>query len=259
MKQTILNPFASSAGRENSNYTRWSGVELLDAGGGLPNRMTRDVHAALRAVLHDPDFPCVGAKSIVNQSSYRFGLYNEMASPAATAGLAHDLYLFTEERAQIEGDFKSFIASFVEPKLRSMKQFEALLWRQLQELHELNREAFAWHSDVSSDPQDPRFSFSFAGGAYFVVGLSPASDRWARRFPWPTLVFNDHFQFERLREEQKFDRMRDTIRERDESLHGSVNPMMSDHGKHSEARQYSGRNVGEGWRCPVQFEGGQPP
>jgi FPC/CPF motif-containing protein YcgG len=67
-------------------------------------------------------------------------------------------------------------------------------------------------------------------------------------------VFNDHFQFERLRANQQFDRIRDAIRERDESLHGSVNPMMADHGSHSEARQYSGRSVGTDWRCPVHFD-----
>jgi FPC/CPF motif-containing protein YcgG len=216
--------------------------------------MTQDVHAALRAVLHDPDFPCVGAKSVVNQSSYRFALYGELASEAATAGLAHDLYTFAQERPQIAGDFTSFIASFAEPKLRSVKAFETLLWRQLSALHELDREQFQWNADVSANPEDPSFSFSFAGGAYFVVGLSPASRRWARRFPWPTLVFNDHFQFERLRENQQFDRLRDTIRERDGLLHGSANPMLEDHGSHSEARQYSGRNVGEDWRCPVHFE-----
>jgi FPC/CPF motif-containing protein YcgG len=216
--------------------------------------MTTDVHAALRAVLHDPDFPCVGAKSVVNQASYRFGLYSELAGADATAGLALDLCRFGCAGDAVGGEFRSFIACFKEPKLRSMVKFEALLWQQLAALHDLDKQHFDWNPEVSRDPNDASFSFSFAGGAYFVVGLSPASRRWARRFPWPTLVFNDHFQFQRLREAQRFDRIRDVIRERDEALHGTPNAMLEDHGAHSEARQYSGRTVRSDWRCPVQFD-----
>jgi hypothetical protein len=251
---TIKNPFDTAESRAQSNYGRWDGEQLVITPDGTHNSMTTDVHAALRAMLHDPDFPCVGAKSVVNQSSYRFGLYDLIASPGATAGLAYDLYRFGEERPHIEADFTSFIASFMEPKVRSMKAFEALLWRQLEALHELDRRYFEWNSQVSSDPEDAGFSFSFAGGAYFVVGLSPANRRWARRFAWPTLVFNDHFQFERLREENRFNRIRDAIRERDTDLHGSASPMLDDYGAHSEARQYSGRHVGGDWRCPVHFD-----
>jgi FPC/CPF motif-containing protein YcgG len=68
------------------------------------------------------------------------------------------------------------------------------------------------------------------------------------------LVFNDHFQFEKLRAEHRFERMRDTIRERDSKLHGSTNPMVSDYGAHSEASQYSGRNVPSDWKCPIRFD-----
>jgi len=248
------NPFASDEGLANSNYGVWSGDELLVAGKPA-GRATSDVHAAFQAVIHDPEFPCVGAKSVANQHSYRFGLYHELPSPEATDGLSHDLFLFSQERPSIEGEFTSFIASFTGPKMRSAKAFETLLWRQLAALHGLDRDEFEWNAEVSSNPEDPQFSFSFAGGAYFVVGLSPASRRWARRFPWPTLVFNDHFQFERLRRDHQFERIRDTIRERDGKLHGEFNPMLSDYGgAHSEARQYSGRKVGETWRCPVHFD-----
>jgi FPC/CPF motif-containing protein YcgG len=216
--------------------------------------MADEVHASLRALLHDPDFPCVGAKSVMNQGSYRFELYADMASPESTAALGRDLYAFVEERQALVGEFASFIASFVEPKMRTPKEFERMLWEQLSLLHELDKPNYAWSAEASADPADPRFSFSFGGEAFFIVGLGPASRRWARRFPWPTLVFNDHNQFERLREEQRFDRLRDMIRERDVRLHGKANPMLDDHGSKSEARQYSGRQVGPDWRCPVHFD-----
>ena len=251
----LLNPFASNPDAVmNHAYGRWldEHLEIESQGKTLP--LAAEVHQALRAVLHDPDFPCVGAKSVVNQASYRFGLYQRLASPESTAGLAYDLFEFVQERPKIEGEFTSYIACFLEPKVRTPKEFERLLWRQLRDLHELDKEHFGWNEDVSADVDDPHFSFSFANNAFFVVGLSPASSRWARQFPWPTLVFNDHNQFELLREEQRFDRLRDVIRERDSKLHGVANPMLGDHGEYSEARQYSGRQVGADWRCPVHFD-----
>ena len=44
--------------------------------------------------------------------------------------------------------------------------------------------------------------------------------------------------------------MRDVIRARDERQTGSMNPMLADFGKRSEAIQYSGRAAGADWKCP---------
>ena len=66
------------------------------------------------------------------------------------------------------------------------------------------------------------------------------------------LVFNLHAQFERLRAEGRYEKLRASILERDQALAGSVNPMLARHGEASEARQYSGRVVDADWRCPMQ-------
>ena len=46
--------------------------------------------------------------------------------------------------------------------------------------------------------------------------------------------------------------MREKILKRDEDWSGSINPMLAVHGSISEARQYSGRVVGEDWECPFR-------
>ncbi len=96
------------------------------------------------------------------------------------------------------------------------------LWRQLQFLHDIDPEP--WNPQVSSDPADRDFAFSVGGTAYFVVGLHAQASRLARRAPFPTLVFNLHDQFSELRQAGGYERMRDTIRARDERLQGCVNP-----------------------------------
>lgn len=65
-------------------------------------------------------------------------------------------------------------------------------------------------------------------------------------------MFNLHDQFERLRKEGRYDKMRERILDRDIALAGDINPMLARHGELSEASQYSGRLVGEEWQCPFQ-------
>lgn len=66
------------------------------------------------------------------------------------------------------------------------------------------------------------------------------------------LVFNLHEQFEKLRAEGRYERMRERILDRDLAIAGSLNPMLARHGEASEARQYSGRAVEPDWGCPFR-------
>jgi FPC/CPF motif-containing protein YcgG len=212
------------------------------------------VHDSFRALVLNPKFSCVGAKSAFRTDSYRFGVYPTMTSPDGTAALVRDLWSFVDEHATFGDNFYTFVASFHGPVISSEHTWEHLVWTQLQRLHDLDREAHAWDPTVSSDPNAADFSFSVGGQAFFVVGLHPASTRWARRFAWPTLVFNAHHQFTRLRGQGNFERMRDVIRSRDQGLQGSLNPNLDDWGARSEARQYSGRPVEADWRCPFHAD-----
>jgi len=107
-----------------------------------------------------------------------------------------------------------------------------------------------WSADVSTDPDDPKFSLSLAGHPFFVIGLHPGASRIARRAPFPVLVFNSHRQFNRLRADGRYAKMQKATRARDTSLQGSINPNLADFGTAAETRQYSGRAVEANWRCP---------
>lgn len=249
-----INPFSSGTARAHSSYAAWRDGKLLHvlSPERTPSPLIESVHEKFRAFVLDPTFSCIGARAAVNTDSYRFGIYTEMNTPAATAGLAHDLWEFVQERPTFGVDYTTFVASFIEPTVTGELEWEKLLWAQLQSLHELDRKHFRWDPSVSSDPDDRGFSFSMAEQSFFVVGLHPRSSRRARRFAYPTLVFNPHEQFERLRERGQFERMQQTIRARDLQLQGSLNPNLSDFGELSEARQYSGRAVEPEWRCPFR-------
>jgi uncharacterized protein len=164
--------------------------------------------------------------------------------------LARDLAAFVRETPADAGTPLAFIAVFPECPPAHEQAFEHRLWGQLQLLHDRDDPAAGWDPTVSPDPADPRFSFSFAGRAFFVVGLHPETSRLSRRFRWPALVFNPHAQFERLRAEGRYARYQSLIRERDVALQGTVNPNLADFGERSAASQYSGRATEPGWKCP---------
>lgn len=214
------------------------------------------MHADLREKVLDDRYPCLGARSVFNSSQYRLGLYAELGSPEAALGLCHDLYEFSHQYLSIGNNFVSFLAGFTGPTIDTEPQFERLLWDQLGLLHEIDRRHFPWDPTVSADPADPRFSFSIGGRAWFVVGMHALASRTARQLQTTTLVFNLHEQFEHLRDRDRFETMKNTIRARDVDYHGSANPVLQNHGTVSEARQYSGRAVPLDWVCPHASFGG---
>jgi hypothetical protein len=186
-------------------------------------------------------------------------VYQELGARRSATELACDLEAFVVSKVRRTQAFATFVAMFREPRALREKRFEELLWLALQQLHEIDAVRYAWDPKVSSDTANARFAFSFASEPLYVVGLHGGSARHARRFPWPTLIFNPHAQFERLRQEGKWTKMQQTIRRRDVALQGSTNPMLSDFGEQSEARQYAGRAVDADWRPSFKVSGSAPP
>ncbi len=213
------------------------------------------VHEMLKSTVLNHKYPCTGARSALNRDDYRVGYYPPAASPAASRGLAFDLYEFTREFSRRPTQFYSFVAVFDGPVASTEGEFERLLWKQLQNLHDIDALFFDWDSSVARDPEDPRFCFSFGGKAYFVIGLHAAASRLARRFAWPAIVFNAHEMFDRARAGGIFPKLQSTVRKRDQQLQGFINPVVQDYGTSSEAKQYSGRHVADDWQCPFQPHG----
>lgn len=208
-----------------------------------------EVDAEFRAFVGEEAFPCLAGKGVVRRGEYTLGVYPEMGSVRAARLLASDLGRFTDGLPADGAGLRSFAAVFTGSIPSDEFMFERMLWRQLQRLHDADPVA-QWDAGVSGDPDDSDFSFSFGGRALFVVGLHPASSRLSRRFAWPALMFNPRAQFDRLKAEGRFTRLRDRVRARDVELQGTTNPNLADYGEASEARQYSGRATEADWQCP---------
>ena len=211
-----------------------------------------EAHDQLRQQILGEYYPCVGALSAFARKGYRFGLFPELASESAVRAVCHDLYEFCHEFPVIDDHLITFIATFRGPAIESEQHFEDLLWRQLRAMHAVDSDFFAWDKTVDSDPDSNNFSFSIGGRSMYVIGMHPKASRLARTVRYPTMVFNLHEQFERVRARGKFETMKQIIRARDMVFQGSINPMLKGFGESSEACQYSGRAVPDNWPCPFQ-------
>ena len=206
---------------------------------------------AFRQFVQSDTFPCIGAKSAMVRDQLMIAEFGDIDSAAGDINLRRALEEFIEQLDFDSPVVQSFVAIFTGPTQMSETEFERALWNRLQSLHNLDVvEGRGWAESAERDPESAHFSMGLLGEAFFVIGLHPDASRPARRFEFPALVFNSHEQFERLREDGRFEKMKKIIRERDKALAGSVNPMLADFGRGSEAAQYSGREVGPDWKCP---------
>lgn len=212
-----------------------------------------EMRADLCRWIEASEFPCVGAKSALARGMLEMVVAHDMRSGWDDLRIHDRLLDWAERFREDPSGLRSLAVVFRHPGNLDEAGFERLMWQRLQSLADKD-DWFGQPYDerVSADPEDPHFSLSFGGEGFFVVGLHPCASRPARRFGHPVMVFNLHEQFETLRAEGRYERMREAILDRDRRLAGSINPMLARHGEGSEARQYSGRAVGDDWACPFR-------
>lgn len=205
-----------------------------------------------RSFIHQVEFPCVGAKSALAKGTLDVLVARDIRSNWDDRRIYDGITKVVADYRADRALFRSFAVIFEGPDEIDEPAFERYLWARAESL--TNKDA--WHGKphdhrVSSDPDNPHFSLSFGEEAFFIVGLHPNASRPARRFERPVLVFNLHDQFEQLRRQGLYEKMREKIIARDIALAGSPNPMLARHGVSSEARQYSGRIIADPeWKCP---------
>jgi uncharacterized protein len=233
------------------HFLKFSDDKLIcDEGEEKPSAAALYVHGQFRAMILSAQFPCPGARTTFSRGTYRFGLFDEIGTKETATHLGKSLNRFIQERATWDTMYTAFVSCYKHPLPMNHEQFAQLLWSMLQELH--ITDLVEWDPKYSSDPESPDFAFSYGGMSFFIAGMHSGSPRFARRFGWPTLVFNAHEQFDYLRTEGIFEKFRDGVRKKDTILQGHRNPVSTDIGTISEAIQYTGKIENSQWICPFK-------
>ena len=241
------------------------GKLMPDVGDAAPSKEVKFLHDQF-TTLASGQFPCIGARAAMHEGTYRLGVYDTLASLPSVAGMGRDLRRFVAEQTEFAslreflhegeafGQFTTFVAIFRLPIPTSEQEFERLLWQHLQLLHD--HDEAVWDPDRSATPGDPRFAYSFAGRAFFVVGFNPHASELPRRFGYCTLVFNAEYQIGRLHAEGRFLAFAKAIRRRYVEVAGHLNPSVPHdvEAQQDESRVYSGvpHPEEEGWVCPLR-------
>lgn len=203
------------------------------------------------------DFPCIGAKAALSRGALQtmeLGMLGDRRQDHRLLVALTTFVAMLETSDYPETTIHSFAVLFHAPLGTTELTFENLLWHQLWRLHRLDeKRGMPQARDVSNNTNSAKFSLSIASHPFFVIGLHSGASRISRRFRNPALVFNSHRQFEQLRSDGRYSKMQANIRKRDHLLQGSINPNLADFGAATQARQYSGRDVGKDWQCPYDF------
>ncbi len=209
-----------------------------------------EIESEFLEFISNSRFPCIAAQITANKKLIKLIVCNNINSDEQDDHILFHIYKFISDWEKNKELLQSFAVIFNHPLKVSEIEFEGLLWKRLQSLHNLDSQLYPWDPGVCTNVTDPNFSFSLGNTSFFIVGLHQNSSRKARQFIYPTLVFNLHEQFQILRELGSFEKMRDKIRKRDLKYSGSINPMVTDYGTSSEALQYSGRMTDTNYHCP---------
>ncbi|MDN3492564.1 guanitoxin biosynthesis heme-dependent pre-guanitoxin N-hydroxylase GntA [Winogradskyella bathintestinalis] len=212
------------------------------------SNITSDVETAYKNFILEAKHPCIMAKTLFMTDNYHLKTYDSITDVESLKLLLNDIASFLDQYDFESNEFESLLAVFPNNHFETEIDFEKALWKALQRLHDMDDSE--WDTTVSKNPEDSNFSFSLKGKAFYIVGLHPNSSRIARQSPYTTIVFNLHWQFEKLREMGTYKKVKKRIRKRDKKLQGHINPMLKDFRKDSEVKQYSGRNLDNQWKCP---------
>ncbi len=209
-----------------------------------------EIIEAYKAFIGNKVFPCVAARSAVANQHVECLVVDNMACSEDDSAILNFLYHFIDNYRKANTNFHSAAIIFKNPKDCNEEEFDILLWQRLQGISDLDAENYDYDCRVDSDPTSTHFSFSLKQEAFFILGLHPFAKRPSRQFAYPTLAFNPHQEFEKLRATHHYEPMKEVVRKRDITYSGSINPMLKDFGEVSEATQYSGKYYSSDWQCP---------
>ena len=216
----------------------------------------KDIVKRFYELIGHKDYPCVAAREAASRKNISCFVAKNMTCPVSDNDILKFLYDFVDRYREEGNLYHSVAIIFPTPVILDEAVFEELMWIRLQALSNMDALQYKYDRRVMPDPASGEFSFSLKEEAFFIIGLHSCNSRMARQFPYPTLIFNPHAQFETMKKDGQYNKIQNITRKRDIALSGSVNPMLNDFGESSEVLQYSGKQYPSDWKCPLKINHG---
>jgi len=126
----------------------------------------------------DAAFPCLGAKSALARGTLKVLACHSLCSTWDDLRIHRELLGWAIDYASQPEGLRSLAVVFEGPLDLDEAAFERAMWNRIQSFADKDHWlGLPYDARVSADPDDPHFSLSFGGEAFFVIGLHP-------RRPW---------------------------------------------------------------------------
>ncbi|SFJ92559.1 hypothetical protein SAMN02799624_06616 [Paenibacillus sp. UNC496MF] len=146
-----------------------------------------------------PAFPCVFGATGFIRGQLRYSFLEDTGQESLRQ-LSEALHQYLKIGRDL-GPYTSFIVFFNIDRSDDMAAYEQLFWDILNRLHRLD--PTEWPASIPTDPEDPKWEFSFAGEPMFVVCNTPAHElRRSRSSSTFMLTFQPRWVFEGVTEQQ---------------------------------------------------------
>src|SRR5262245_55663048 len=110
--------------------------------------------------IRDKDFPCIAAKAALSENQIRIMVADHLACPKDDARILQFLYEFVDAFRSAGDLYHSAVVLFKAPQQCDETMFDAMLWKRLQSISDLDAMNFRWDRRVAQDVASPDFSFS---------------------------------------------------------------------------------------------------
>ncbi len=162
-------------------------------------------------------YPCIPCQVGFMSGHLRYGFVGDPRMPNTAKDIAKLLEAYGECSRET-GKYSSLVIFCKTPvdllNEYKIQDYEKLFWSLLTQVSDLDK--LDWPSQISTDPNDSTWEFSFDGHPYFCFNSTPAhSLRKSRYFPYYLLAFQPRWVFEGINDHTKIGRtMKKAIRER---------------------------------------------
>ena len=188
----FFNPFCSQEAISYSNYctlknTNYTSSKSLSA---PMDQATKQVASKLSAFVADLKKPRQLFGINTTRRSCSFGVYPQLGSTEATAGLCRDLASFLHEHKEGESKNTTFMAVFTTPSKLSEEHFQEKVAAQIALLQKAAEPFYCTPASEKARQQEEEQTVNFGGKVLKVVATHRNTSQGNLKFDYPMLAFS---------------------------------------------------------------------
>lgn len=188
----FFNPFCSKEAISHSNYCTLLQKEYTSSE-PVPGRMkqaTDQVAQKLSAFVADLKKPRQELGLSIRKKSCSFGVYPQLGSTRATAGLCRDLVHFLQDQKNSKAPNPTFMAVFVTPAKLSEDAFNQKVAAQLALLQKAAEPYYCTPESEAAKRQQEGQNLYFGGREMKVISIYRNTSSGQLKFDYPMLAFS---------------------------------------------------------------------